>query len=47
MQNNQKMRFETFIHNDDVTCFHATIQGTQKMIVLDCHNFKDEALVKR
>ncbi len=30
MQNIQRMRFEVFIHNDDVMCFHVAIKGTQK-----------------
>ncbi len=41
------MRFEMFIHNDEVTCFHMVIQGTKKVIVMDRHNFKDEELVKK
>jgi hypothetical protein len=41
------MRFEAFIHNDDVTCFYVVVQGTQKVVVMGCHNFKDEALIKR
>jgi len=36
-----------FIHNDEMTCFHMAIQGTQKVIVMDSHNFKDEALIKK
>ncbi len=36
-----------FIHNDDVTCFHVAVQGTQKMVVMGRHNFKNEALIKR
>jgi hypothetical protein len=38
---------EVFIHNDEVICFHVAIQRTQKMIVMDHHNFKDEALIKK
>jgi hypothetical protein len=34
MQSSQKRRFEAFIHNDEVTCFHVVLQGTQKMIVI-------------
>jgi hypothetical protein len=34
MQNNQKMKFEAFIHNDDMTCFHVVVQGTQKVAVI-------------
>jgi hypothetical protein len=41
------MRFEAFIHNDDMMCFYVVIQGTQKMVVMGHHNFKDEALIKR
>jgi hypothetical protein len=44
MQNNQKMRFEVFIHSDDVLCFHVDVQGTQKVIVIGHHNSKDEVL---
>jgi hypothetical protein len=41
------MRSEAFIHNDDVTCFHVAVQGTQKMVVMGSHNFEDEVLIKR
>jgi hypothetical protein len=41
------MKFEMFIHNDEVTCFHMVVQGTQKVIMMDCHNFKDEALIEK
>jgi hypothetical protein len=41
------MRFEAFIHNDEVTCFHTVVQGTQKVIMMDRHNFKDGALIER
>jgi hypothetical protein len=41
------MKFEVFIHNDDMMCFHVAIQGTQKMVMMGCHNFKDETLIKR
>jgi hypothetical protein len=44
MQNNQNMRFEVFIHNDDVLCFHVDVQGTQKIVMIGRHNSKDEAL---
>jgi hypothetical protein len=47
MQNNQHMGSKGFIHNHDVTCFHVAIQGTQKVVGMDCHNFKDEVLIKR
>jgi hypothetical protein len=40
------MRFEVFIHDDDVMCFHVAIQGTQKMVVMGHHNFKDKVLIK-
>ncbi len=46
MQSSQKMRSKAFIHNDEVTCFHVAIQGTQKMVVMGYHNFKDEVLIK-
>jgi hypothetical protein len=46
MQNSRKMKFEMFIHNDDVTCFHVALWGTQKVVVMGCHNFKDETLIK-
>jgi hypothetical protein len=45
MQNNWQMRFEAFIHNDDVTCFHMVVQRTQKMVVMGRHNFEDEPLI--
>jgi hypothetical protein len=38
------MRSKVFIHNDEMTCFHVAMQGTQKLVVMGCHNFKDEAL---
>jgi hypothetical protein len=41
------MKFEAFIHNGDVKCFHMVIQRTQKMIVMDCIKFEDDALIKR
>jgi hypothetical protein len=47
MQSSQKMRYEAFIPNDEVTCLHVAIQGTQKVIVIGRHDFKDEALIKR
>jgi len=47
MQNNQKMKFEVFIHNDEVSCFHVVVQGTQTVVVMGRHNFKDELLIKR
>jgi len=39
------MKFEAFIHNDEVTCFHVVVQGLQKVIVMDRHDFKGEALI--
>jgi hypothetical protein len=41
------MIVEAFIHNDEVTCFHVAIQGTQKVIMMGHHNFKDSELSKR
>ncbi len=41
------MKSAMFIHNDDVKCFHVAIQGTQKVVVMGCNNFEDEALIKR
>ncbi len=41
------MKFEVFIHNDDVKCFHMGIQRTKKVVVMDRNNFEDEALIKR
>ncbi len=43
----KKMTFEAFIHNDEVTCFHVVVLGTQKVIVMGRYNFKDEALTQR
>jgi hypothetical protein len=37
----------TFTHNDDVKCFHVAIQGTHKLVVMGCINFKDHVLIKR
>jgi hypothetical protein len=47
MENNQKLKFEVFIHNDDMKCFHMVVQRTQKMVVMGYINFKDETLIKR
>jgi hypothetical protein len=41
------MKFVTFIHNDDAKCFHVAIQGTHKLVVMGCINFKDHVLIKR
>ncbi len=46
MQSSQNRRYEVFIHNNEVTCFHVVLQATQKLIVMNHHNFKDEALIK-
>ncbi len=35
------------IHNNDVTCFHVDVKGTQKVVVIGRHNFEDEVLIKR
>jgi hypothetical protein len=47
MWSNQKMKFVTFIHNDDVKCFHVAIQRTHKLVVMGCINFEDHALIRR
>ncbi len=47
MWNSRKMKYVTFIHNDDVKCFHVVIQGTYKLIMMGHINFKDHALIKR
>ncbi len=41
------MKSATFIHNDDVKCFHMAIQGTHKLVAMGCINFEDHALIKR
>ncbi len=41
------MKFVTFIHNDDVKCFHMAVQGTNKLVLMGRINFKDHALIKR
>jgi IS4 transposase len=41
------MDFVTFIHNDDVKCFHVVVQGTHKLVVIGRINFEDHALIKR
>jgi hypothetical protein len=38
---NQKMKYEKFIFNDDAKCLHVVIQGTHKVVVMACINFKD------
>ncbi len=47
MWSNQKMKSTTFIHNDDVKCFHVVVQGIHKLVVMGHINFKDHALIKR
>jgi hypothetical protein len=47
MWNNQKMKFVTFIHNDDVQCFQTIVQGTHKLVVMGHINFEDHMLIKR
>jgi hypothetical protein len=47
MWNNRKMKSTTFIHNDDVKCFHVAIQGTHKLVVMGCINFEDHVLIKK
>jgi hypothetical protein len=29
-----------------VKCFHVVVQGTQKVLMMGCNNFEDEALIK-
>jgi hypothetical protein len=41
MWTNHKMTSKTLIHNDDVTCFHMVVQGTQKMVMMGDINFED------
>jgi hypothetical protein len=47
MWNNWKMKFVTFIPNDDVKCFHVVVQGTHKRVIMDHINFEDHRLIKR
>jgi hypothetical protein len=47
MWNNKKMKFVTFIHNDDAKYFHMVIQGTHKFVVIGRITFEDHALIKR
>jgi hypothetical protein len=47
MWSNQKMKFVMFIHNGDAKCFHVAVQGTHKLVVMGCINFKDHVLIKR
>ncbi len=41
------MKYATFIHNDDMKCFHVVIQRTHKLIMLGRINFEDHVLIKR
>ncbi len=43
----QKIKFEVFIHNDDVKCFQVVVEGTQKMVMMGCINFEDQTLIRR
>ncbi len=47
MWSNQKMKSMTFIHNNDVKCFHMALQGTHKFVVMGRINFEDRVLIKR
>ncbi len=47
MWSNQKMKFTTFIHNDDVKCFYVVVQGTHKLVMMGRINFKDDVLIRR
>ncbi len=47
MWNNWKMKYATFIHNDDVRCFHVAIQRTHKLVMMGSINFKDHALINK
>jgi hypothetical protein len=40
------MKSTTFIHNDDVKCFHVVVKGTHKLIVMGCINFEVHVLIK-
>jgi len=41
------MNYPTFIHNDNVKCFHVALQGTHKLVMMGCINFEDHALIKK
>jgi hypothetical protein len=41
------MKYATFIHNDDVKCFHMVVQRTHKLVLMGHINFEDHALIKR
>jgi hypothetical protein len=47
MWSNWEMKYASFIHNDDVKCFHVDVQGSHKLIVMGNINFKDHVLIKR
>jgi hypothetical protein len=47
MWSNQKMKFVTFNHNDDVKCFHTVVQETHKLVMMGRINFEDHTLIKR
>jgi len=47
MWSNWKMKSATFIHNDDVKCFHVAIKRTHKLVVMGHINFKNHALIKK
>ncbi len=46
MWNNRNLKSVMFIHNDDAKCFHMVVQGTNKLVMTSCINFKDHALIK-
>ncbi len=37
----------TFIHNDDVKCFHVVVQRTHKLVVMGHIKFGDHALINK
>jgi hypothetical protein len=41
------MKSATFIHNDDVKCFHMVVKRTHKLVVMGRINFEDHTLTKR
>ncbi len=40
------MKSTTFIHNDDVKCFHVVVQGTHKLVMMGRINFEVHALIQ-
>ncbi len=40
------MKYATFIHNDDVKCFHIVLQRTHILVMMGCINFEDHVLIK-